>query len=134
MEKEFVPADLDCHLPTYGDFDIETFRDELHKLSIRCKTYREEWRYVLLIDVDALTGSFTVDLIEPHVALTHGCIDFDGSNLVLEKHHTRDLGMRIDIQQKPYSIQFETIVHNIKNKQFYVLRTIDHRLTEPIEK
>ena len=33
--------------------------------------------------------------------------------------------MRVDIQQKPYSIEFETIVDNIKNKRFQVLRPID---------
>ncbi|CAF1264703.1 unnamed protein product [Rotaria sordida] len=134
MNREVVPADLDCHLPTYGSFDIEKFQDQLHKFNIKCKYYREEWRYILLIDEGVRTGPFTMDLIEPHVALTHDRIDFDVSNLVLEKNYTRDLGMRIDIQQKPYSIELETIVKNIKNKQFYVLRSIDNRLTERIEK
>ncbi|CAF4126080.1 unnamed protein product, partial [Rotaria sp. Silwood2] len=134
MNRQVVPADLDCHLPTYGSFDIEKFQDELHKFGMKCECYREEWRYVLLIDEGVRTGPFTMDLIEPHVALTHDRIDFDVSNLVLEKNYTRDLGMRIDIQQKPYSIELETIINNIKNKQFYVLRSIDSKLTERIEK
>ena len=75
-----------------------------------------------------------MDLIEPHVALTHDRIDFDVSNLVLERNYTRDLGMRIDIQQKPYSIELETIVDNIKNKRFQVLRPIDNRVTQRIHK
>ncbi|CAF3459301.1 unnamed protein product [Rotaria sp. Silwood2] len=125
---------LDCHLPTYGYFDIETFQDELHKFGIKCNNYREEWRYILLIDENTRTGPLTMDLIESHVALTHDLIDFDVSNLVLEKKYTYDLGMRIDILQKPYSIELETIVHNIENKEFYVLHTIDDRLTERIEK
>ncbi|CAF2538985.1 unnamed protein product [Rotaria sp. Silwood2] len=134
MKKEVVPTDLDCHLPTYGYFDIETFQDELHKFGIKCNNYREEWRYILLIDENTRTGPLTMDLIESHVALTHDLIDFDVSNLVLEKKYTYDLGMRIDILQKPYSIELETIVHNIENKEFYVLHTIDDRLTERIEK
>ncbi|CAF2546861.1 unnamed protein product [Rotaria sp. Silwood2] len=134
MKREVVPADLDCHLPTHAYFDIEKFQDELYKLGISCKYYRENWRYILLIDENTRTGPFTMDLIEPHVALTHDRIDFDVSNLVLEKNYTRDLGMRIDIQQKPYSIELETIVDNIKNKRFYVLRTIDNRVTQRIDK
>ncbi|CAF4941334.1 unnamed protein product, partial [Rotaria sp. Silwood1] len=134
MIKQVVPGDLDCHLPTFGSFDIEKFQDKLHKFDIKCKYYREEWRYILLIDENTQTGPFTIDLIEPHVALTHDRIDFDVSNLVLEKNYTRDLGMRIDIQQKPYSIELETVVNNIKNKQFYVLRSIDDKLKERLEK
>ncbi|CAF4662023.1 unnamed protein product [Rotaria sp. Silwood2] len=116
MNKEVAPADLNCHLSTYGSFDIEKFQDELHKFGMKCECYREEWRYILLIDESVRTGPFTLDLIEPHVALTHDRIDFDVSNLVLEKNYTRDLGMRIDIQQKPYSIELETIINYIKNK------------------
>ncbi|CAF3353058.1 unnamed protein product [Rotaria sp. Silwood1] len=134
MKREIVPADLDCHLPTHAYFDIEKFQDELYRFGINCKHYRENWRYILLIDEDTRTGPFTMDLIEPHVALTQDRIDFDVSNLVLEKKYTRDLGMRIDIQQKPYLIELETIVDNIKNKRFYVLRTIDNRVTERIHK
>ena len=134
MKKEIIPADLDCHLPMRTYFDIEKFQDELHKFRINCKSYRENWRYILLIDEDAPTGPFTMDLIEPHVALTHDRIDFDVNNLVLIKDYTRDLGMRIDIEKKPYSIELETIVDNIKNKRFYVLRNIDDRLTERIKK
>jgi hypothetical protein len=75
-----------------------------------------------------------MDLIEPHVALTHDRIDFDVNNLLLEKNYTRDLGMRIPIQQKAYSIELETIVDNIKNKRFRILRPIDKYVTERIDK
>ncbi|CAF4058756.1 unnamed protein product, partial [Adineta steineri] len=69
-----------------------------------------------------------------HVALTHDRIDFDVNNLSLEKDYTHELGMRVDIQQRPYSIEIETIVDNIKNKRFQILRPIDHFLIERIDK
>ncbi|CAM4930881.1 unnamed protein product [Rotaria socialis] len=115
MNKNVVPADLDCHLPTHARFDIDRFQDELFKFGIICRSYREKWRYILFVDENTRTGPFTMNLIEPHVTLTHDRIDFDVSNLVLEKNYTRDLGMRIDIQQKPYSIELETVVDNIIN-------------------
>jgi hypothetical protein len=130
--KEVVPNDLDCHLPKDAYFDIESFQDELHKYGMKCEVYRQAWRYVLLIDKDESTGPFTMDLIEPHVALTHDRIDFDVSNLYLEKDYTRELGMRIDIQQKPCSIELESIIDNIKNKRFRVLRPIDDILRDRI--
>jgi hypothetical protein len=132
--KEVVPGDLDCHLPSHQYFDIDKFQDELFKFDIKCKVFRENWRYVILIDEDTRTGPFTMDLIEPHVALTHDRIDFDVNNLSLEKDFTRDLGMRVDIQQKPYFIELETIVDNIKNKRFQVLRPIDKQVKERIDK
>jgi hypothetical protein len=95
---------------------------------------REEWRYILLLDENTKTGPFTMDLIEPHVALTHDRIDFDVSNLSLEKDYTKELGMRVDIQHKPYSIDLEMIVDNIKNKRFQVLRPIDPNVNARIQK
>ncbi|CAF1615408.1 unnamed protein product, partial [Didymodactylos carnosus] len=134
LNKEVVPADLDCHLPTHAYFDIEKFQDELHKYHITCKVYRQDWRYVLLIDEDVPTGPFTMDLIEPHVALTQDRIDFDVNNLSLEKEYTHELAMRVDIQQRPYLIELEAIVDNIKNKRFQILRPIDYRLEERVDK
>ncbi len=134
MNKELVPSDLDCHLPLNMYFDIDKFRDELYKFDMTCEVYREDWRYILLIDKDAPTGPFTMDLIEPHVALTHDRIDFDVSNLSLEKDYPRELGMRIDITQSPYCIELETIVENIKNKRFQVLRPIDKLVQDRIDK
>lgn len=134
MVKEVVPADLDCHLPVDANFDIEKFQDELHKYDIKCKVYRQNWRYVLLLDENEATGPFTMDLIEPHVALTHDRIDFDVSNLYLEKDYTREIGMRVDIQQKPCSIELEAIVDNIKKKRFRILRSNDHTIKERIDK
>ncbi|CAF1537960.1 unnamed protein product [Rotaria sp. Silwood1] len=134
MNMELVPADLDCHLPSHAYFDIDRFEDELYKFGISCKVLREDWRYVLLLDENADTGPFTMDLIEPHVALTHDRIDFDVSNLALEKDYTHELGMRIDIEQKPYSIDLESIVDNIKNKRFRILRPIDAHLQQRIDK
>ena len=134
INKEVVPADLDCHLPTHHYFDIEKFHDALYKYDVTCKIFRQDWRYVLLIDENAKTGPFTMDLIEPHVALTHDRIDFDVNNLSLEKDYTHELGMRVDIQQRPYLIELETIVENIKNKRFQILRPIDKFLTERVDK
>ena len=134
LNKDLIPSDLDCHLPSHRYFDIDKFLDKLHKYQIECKVFREEWRYILLLDEKAKTGPFTMDLIEPHVALTHDRIDFDVSNLSLEKDYTKELGMRVDIQSKPYSIELEAIVDNIKNKRFQVLRPIDGGVQQRIKK
>lgn len=75
-----------------------------------------------------------MDLIEPHVALTHDRIDFDVNNLYLEKNYTREIGMRVDTQELPYSIDLESIVTNIKEKKLRVLRPIDKYLQERLEK
>jgi hypothetical protein len=40
----------------------------------------------------------------------------------------------VDIQQKPYSIELETIVSNIKNTRFQVLRPIDKEVQLRIDK
>jgi hypothetical protein len=134
LNKEVVPCDLDCHLPSHAYFDIDKFQDELYKYDIICTVYHEDWRYVLLFDENETTGPFTMDLIEPHVALTHDRIDFDVNNLSLEKDYTHELGMRIDVAQKPYSIELEAIIDNIKNKRFQILRPVDARLTQRINK
>jgi hypothetical protein len=134
LNKEVVPGDLDCHLPSHKYFDIDKFLDKLHKYQIECQVFREDWRYILLLDENTKTGPFTMDLIEPHVASTHDRIDFDVSNLSLEKGYTKELGMRVDIQQKPYSIELEKIVSNIKNKRFQVLRPIDKDVQSRIDK
>ncbi|CAF1315484.1 unnamed protein product [Rotaria sordida] len=134
MYREVVPADLDCHLPLHAYFDIDEFQDELHKFNIICEVVREDWRYVLLIDKDAPTDPFTMDLIEPHVALTQDRIDFDVSNLLLEKDYPHEIGMRIDITRSPYLIELKTIVENIKSKHFQVLRPIDKLVTDRIQK
>ena len=132
--KEIVPSDLDCHLPKDSMFDIESFRDELHKYGMKCKVHRQAWRYILLIDDETSTGPFTMDLIEPHVALTHDRIDLDVSNLSLEKDYPREIGMRVDIQQRPCSIELESIIENIKQKRFRVLRPIDDQVQERLNK
>lgn len=134
IRREVVPTDLDCHLPLHIRFDMDRFQDQLYKFGFECKVYREDWRYVLLIDEKAPTGPFTMDLIEPHVALTHDRIDFDVSNLSLEKDYPREVGMRIDITQSPYCIQMETIVENILHKRFQVLRPIDWLVQDRIDK
>ncbi|CAM4814188.1 unnamed protein product [Rotaria magnacalcarata] len=134
IHKDVVPADLDCHLPSHKYFDIDRFQDELHKFNIKCKVYRDNWRYVILLDEDAPTGPFTMDLIEPHVALTHDRIDLDVSNLSLEKDYTHELGMRVNITESPYLIELEDIVNNIKKKHFRVLRPKDSYVDERIEK
>ncbi|CAF5087955.1 unnamed protein product, partial [Rotaria sp. Silwood1] len=125
LHKDLVPSDLDCHLPQSKNFDIEAFIDALYGYGITATVIRQDWRYVLLIDENSKTGTFTMDLIEPHIALTHDRIDFDVSNLSLERGYTKDLGMRVDITGGSYPIQLETIVENIRNKNFQVLRPID---------
>ncbi|CAF1174161.1 unnamed protein product [Adineta ricciae] len=132
--KEVVPGDLDCHLPSHIYFDIEKFQDELYRYGITCEVKRDTWRYVLLFDLNEPTGPFTMDLIEPHVALTHDRIDLDVSNLSVEKDYTHELGMRIDIQRKPYEIDLEKIVKHIKSKRFQVLRPIDTYVQQRIDK
>jgi hypothetical protein len=134
LDKDLIPSDLDCHLPSHKYFDIDKFLDNLHKYQIEWQVFRENWRYILLLDENSKTGPFTMDLIEPHVAITHDRIDFDVSNYSLEKDYTKELGMRVDIQHKPYSIELETIVDNIKNKRFQVLRPIDWNIQKRIEK
>ncbi|CAM4976352.1 unnamed protein product, partial [Rotaria socialis] len=111
--------------PAAKPFDVEAFLDALYGYGIIAKAFKQDWRYVILIDENTKTGPFTMDLIEPHIALTHDRIDFDVSNLSLEKLYTRDLGMRVDITGSPSSIQLETIVENIRRKEFQVLRSID---------
>ncbi|CAF4020786.1 unnamed protein product [Rotaria magnacalcarata] len=134
LNKDLVPSDLDCHLPSDKYFDIEKFLDNLHKYQIEYEVIREAWRYVLIIDKTAKTGPFTMDLIEPHIVVTQDRIDLDVSNLSLEKDYTKELGMRVDITSKSYSIELETIVDNIKNKRFQVLRPIDDFLQPRIDK
>ncbi|CAF3052625.1 unnamed protein product [Rotaria sp. Silwood2] len=125
LHKDLVPSDLDCHLSQSKNFDIEAFIDALFVYGITVTTIRQDWRYILLIDENSKTGPFTMDLIEPHIALTHDRIDFDVSNLSLERGYTKDLGMRVDITRGSYPIQLEKIVENIRNKNFQVLRPID---------
>ena len=134
ITKAIVPSDLDCHLPLHQYFDIEKFQDRLYKFDIVCKVVREAWRYIVLIDEDTSTGPFTMDLIEPHVALTQDRIDLDVSNLSLERSYPRELGMRIDVTQSPYSIELESIVENIMEGSFRVLRPIDAIVKDRIDK
>ena len=134
IHPEVVPADLDCHLPVFTYFDIDKFLDFLHKYQIECLVFREPWRYILLFDEHAKTGPFTMDLIEPHVALTHDRIDFDVSNLLVENNYTKELGMRVDTENPPYSIDLETIVDRIRQKKLQILRPKDEILQQRIDK
>ncbi|CAF1380237.1 unnamed protein product, partial [Adineta ricciae] len=110
--------DLDCHLPQTKVFDVESFLDALHGYGINARSFRQDWRYIIVVDDGTKTGPFTMDLIEPHIALTHDRIDFDVSNLSLERGYTKDLGMRVDITGGTHPIQLETIVEHIRNKKF----------------
>ncbi|CAF4416376.1 unnamed protein product, partial [Rotaria sp. Silwood2] len=134
LSKELVPTDLDCHLPVHKYFDLDKFLDFLHKYQIEYSYVREGWRYIFLLDEHAKTGPFMMDLIEPHVALTHDRIDFDVNNLSLEKDYTKELGMRVDTRPRPYSIDLEAIVDNIKHKHFQLLRPTDHTINNRIQK
>ncbi|CAF1456975.1 unnamed protein product [Adineta steineri] len=134
IHKEVIPADLDCHLSVFKYFDIDKFLDFLYKYEIECRVFREPWRYVLLLDEKTKTGPFTMDLIEPHVALTHDRIDFDVSNLSIEKDYAKELGMRVDTEQAPYNLDLETIVARIRQKKLQVLRPADELLQQRLDK
>ncbi|CAF2366788.1 unnamed protein product [Rotaria sp. Silwood2] len=44
--------------------------------------HRDQWRYVLFVDQNALTGPFMIDLITPHIGINkYDRIDFDVNNL-----------------------------------------------------
>ncbi|CAF3103275.1 unnamed protein product [Rotaria sp. Silwood2] len=134
INNAVTPADLDCHLSAFKYFDIDKFLDAMHKYQIECEVIREQWRYILLFDEHAKTGPFMMDLIEPHVALTHDRIDFDVNNLSLEKDYTKELGMRVDIENVPYSIELETIVDRIRRKELKILRPSDDLLEQRLNK
>ena len=87
-----------------------------------------------MLDEHTKTGPFTMDLIEPHVALTHDRIDFDVSNLSLEKDYSKELGMRVNIEQEPYGISLETVVDRIRHKQLQVLRPNDRFVEKRLHK
>ena len=134
LHSALIPSDLDCHLPPDQYFDIERFLDEIYKFEIETRVFRQDWRYVLLFDEHHPTGPFTMDLIEPHVALTHNRIDFDVNNLYVERDHTKDLGQRVDLHEPPCSIDLEQTIENIQKKRFRVLREIDQLVRNRVEK
>ncbi|CAF0799773.1 unnamed protein product [Rotaria sordida] len=134
INKDLVSTDLYCHLPTHTYFDISNFLDFLHEYHIECKIFREDWRYILLLDENGTISSFTMDLVEPNVALMHDRIDFDVSDLSLEKDCMKELGIRVDIQHKSYLIELETIVDHIKKKRFQVLCPVDDVTQQRIDK
>ncbi|CAF4213695.1 unnamed protein product, partial [Rotaria magnacalcarata] len=105
-----------------------------HTYKIKVKPFRQPWRYVLLFDEDAPTGPFTMDLIEPHIALAHDRIDFNLNNLYVKRGFTRELGQRIDLSEPPCSIQLDNIVEDIRKYQFRILRPIDKFMEERIVK
>ncbi|CAF1115266.1 unnamed protein product, partial [Adineta ricciae] len=125
IDKAVIPSDLDCHLPLEHPFDIDQFLDEIHKYHIQTEVFRQDWRYVLLFDRNYPTGPFTMDLIEPHVALTQNRIDFDVNNLYVIRGFCAELGQRVNLRDPPFSIDLEQIVDSIKNKRFRVLRPDD---------
>ncbi|CAF4343023.1 unnamed protein product [Rotaria sp. Silwood2] len=134
IDKALIPSDLDCHLPIDHHFDMDRFLDEMHKFEIPTEVYRQHWRYILLFDRDYPTGPFTMDLIEPHVALTHNRIDFDVNNLYVMREFCAELGQRVNLHDPPFSIDLEEIVRKIKMKQFRVLRPIDNIVQMRIDK
>jgi hypothetical protein len=85
---DLVPADIDCHLPSNNYFDVQRFLDEMHRYEFKVEVFRNRWRYVLLFDRNLPTGPFTVNLVEPHVALTYNHLDFDGNSLYVERKKT----------------------------------------------
>lgn len=134
IDKAFIPSDLDCHLPINQHFDLDRFLDEMYKYGISTEVYRQHWRYILLFDRNYSTGPFTMDLIEPHVALTHNRIDFDVNNLYIMREFCTELGQRVDLHDPPISIDLEKIIPKIKSKQFSILRPVDNIIQMRIDK
>lgn len=134
LHEDFLPQDLDCHLPYHRMFDVDLLLDKLHYLGIHATAVKDGWRYCLLCDEGTLTGPFTCDLIEPHVVLTQDHIDFDVNNLGVSKGGVAQIDMRVDITAPPCSITLESTIKNIETKQFHVLRAIDPRLQQRIDK
>lgn len=134
LTPDLGPADLDCHLPLNKYFDIEHFLDEMHKYEFVVQVFRLHWRYILLFDQEAPTGPFIMNLIEPHVALTHDRTDFNINNLYVERGETEKLGQRVDLSGPPCSNDLDDIVKSIRLLRFKVLRPIDQRIHDAIAK
>lgn len=134
LDDQCIPKDLDCHLPSDKSFDLDELLDQFHHYDIPCSYVRDDWRYIFLFDEKQPTGPFTMDLIEPHVALTHDRIDFDVNNLLIKKDFTKELGMRVELQANICQIDLESIVANITKKQFQVLREVDPNMQHRIQK
>ena len=134
LDNQCIPKDLDCHLPSDKSFDLDELLDQFHHYDIPCSYVRDDWRYIFLFDENRPTGPFTMDLIEPHVALTHDRIDFDVNNLLVKKDFTKELGMRVELQTNICQIGLESIVDNIIKKRFQVLRAVDPNMQYRIQK
>ena len=119
LVKDLVPADLDLHLPKAKEFNIQLLMTEYQKIGLEV-TYQtgDGWRYVVIMDKYTDTGPFTLDLIEPHVAVTHDQLEFDVSNLSCHAGYTNCLGMRV-IHPK---LNLDVIVKHILEKKYVVCR------------
>jgi hypothetical protein len=139
LNKEFVPNDLDCILPGNG-FDMEQFQHCLRRHGFQCKAACNLDRgYLLVLDEHRLP--FTVDLISSDMASVfqrYSIVDMDVNNLCIGKDYKRALGMRSDLTRSNlmYPITLETIVENIKQKHFTVLRKDDikNRVEKMVER
>jgi hypothetical protein len=75
-----------------------------------------------------------MDLIEPHVVVTHDMIDFDVNNLYLEKDSS-GLGLRVDVtKHEELSINLDKIVSNIRENRLNILRFVDDNMAPRVEK
>ena len=104
-------------------------------MKLNVKFFCKIWRgYVLLLDEHR--SPFTMDLILADSALKfhkYRLLDVDVNNLFVEKDYRRALGMCSDIiRSKEKLSDLETIVENIKNKRFTILREFD--IDDRIEK
>ena len=119
LVEDLVPADLDLHLPKAKEFNIQSLITEYQKIGLEVSYFNADgWRYVVIVDRYTDTGPFTLDLIEPHVAVTHDRLDFDVSNLSCRAGYTNSLGMRV-IHPK---LDLDVIVKHILEKKFIVCR------------
>lgn len=134
MTQGLIPPDLDCHLPYDKYFDKERFLDEIHKYGFEVKEFREPWRYIFLFDQNAPTGPFNLELIEPHVALTHDRMDFNVNNLYIDRDYTKQLGQKIDLQNPPYSIDLDSTVDDILAYRLTMLRHEEEYMQQRISK
>jgi hypothetical protein len=109
LNKLVTPADLDMHLPHNKEFEIGVFAAKILNYGISIDYYKfDGWRHLFMCDVGSPTGPFSMDLIEPHIAVVQDRLDFDVSNITCVRGYTAELGMRVTlfIYKKKYISSF----------------------------
>lgn len=119
--KGVTPTDLDMELP-FKFVSMEKFINRLHKLGFQTEVQKFPQGYNFVVDRNAPTGPFTLDLIYPHNVATHDRVDFDVNNLYCVKGFCNEFGMRVDISDH---VTTEQIVQHTKNKELLVMKSRD---------